>query len=156
MNKLRAADKSLEQFFTVRTYEMDSSAKEEREGGQKVNRAVVYCNNLIGLIAHLRQHRVFHPQTRYFVKIRIDSGGSFLKVCLNLERQNDELSSPANQNTKWSYAAGACSDMFKDSGVRKLMIVAMVEEATESHSNIRSLLDLLELKITLKSEEISF
>ena len=156
MDKLRAEDKSLDQFFSLKTCEMDSSTKEERARGQKVNRAVVYCNNLSGLIARVHQHRGFHPRTRYFVKVGIDGGGSFLKICLNLEKQDDEFSSPASQKTKWSYAAGACSDKFKDSGVRKLMILAMVENASESYSNLKLLLDLLELNTILRSEDISY
>ena len=145
MDKLRATDKSLQQFFSMKTCEMDSSA-EERVGGQKVKRSVVYCNDLDGLITHLRQRRGFHPRTRHFVKIGIDGGGSFLKFCLNRERQKDELSSPASQKTKWSYATGACSEKFKDSRVHKLMIVGMGEEVSESHYDLKTVLDLLGLK----------
>ncbi|XP_072314363.1 GTPase IMAP family member 8-like [Eucyclogobius newberryi] len=48
------------------------------------------------------------------------------------------------------------SDKFKDSGVCKLMIVAMVEEASESCSNLKSLLDLIELNTALRSEVTSY
>ena len=109
---------------------------------KKVNRNVVYCNDIDNLISHVCQQRGFHPETRLFVKIGIDGGGSFLKVCLNIDRENDELTSLISQKKKWSYEKQSSCDKFKYSGVFKLIILAIVEDVEESYTNVKCLLDL--------------
>ena len=123
---------------------------------KKVNRNVVYCNDIDNLISHVCQQRGFHPETRLFVKIGIDGGGSFLKVCLNIDRENDELTSLISQKKKWSYEKQSSCDKFKYSGVFKLIILAIVEDVEESYTNVKCLLDLLQLKNALISENIVY
>ena len=147
--KLRAKDKSLQDFFSLIGSKMDTKA------GKKP-RDIVFCNNLPGLIDHLCKVRGFHPQTRYFVKVGIDGGKELLKVCLNIEKIEDEISSPAKVKPKWSYASGACSNKLKDSGVRRLIIVGIAEDVTESYSNLKLFNDLLDLNSLRKAENANF
>ena len=86
----------------------------------------------------LRQHRGYQPDTDHFSKLGID-----LKVCLNLQRKDDDLS---KQATKWSYSKGACSSQFKDSGVNKLIILGMVEDVCESYDNLKTMINLTGLQ----------
>ena len=95
---------------------MDSSNKSERMVETKMERTLVYCHNLSGLIDHICKHRGFSAGNRYFIKIGIDGGGSFLRFYLNIEKF-EENTSEENQKGKWSCATGACSKKFKDSGV---------------------------------------
>lgn len=143
MDKLRLADKSLEEFFTVTECQLDSSLKEERSNGGKVPRSVVHCNNIDGLIDRIRDHRKYHRGTDLECKIGIDGGGKFLKVCLNIERKFDDFTSPEKQKSRSSYADGASTSAFRDSGVKKLIILAIVEDVSESYSNVKTLLNLI-------------
>ena len=144
--KLKEEDKALENFFTSTTVLMDSSNKNERMEETKVERTLVYCHNLSGLIDHICEHRNFNAGDKYFIKIGIDGGGSFLKVCLNIEKY-EEFPNQSSQNKTWSYADGACAKKYKDSGVRKLMIVGIIEGVCESHENVKIILDLLEFEV---------
>ena len=105
----------------------------------------MYCHNFSGLIDHICKQRGFVSGDRYFIKIGIDGGGSFLKVCINIEKF-DESYKDDKQNKKWSYAAGACSKDFKDSGVRKLMIIGIIKDAQESYGNLKVILDLIDFE----------
>ena len=58
----------------------------------------------------------------------------------------DESSKEDNQNKKWSYAAGECSKDFKDSGVRKLMIIGIIEDVQESYDNLKVILDQIDFE----------
>ena len=144
MDKLRLEDKSLEKFFTWEYLDMDAAKKEDRKMG-KVIRPVAYCHDLDGLLQHLRNVRGFEPQTEQFVKIGIASGGKFIKVCLNLEKVPDESSSPAfkkiSQKKNFSYAQGIFARQFKDSGVKALIILGIVEDVNESYDNIKMLMN---------------
>ena len=145
LDKLSDDDKALVNFFTAKKCLMDSSNKTERMDGKKVERNLVYCHNLTGLIDYICQHRKLSEEDRYYIKIGIDGGGSFLKVCFNLEKY-DNFTSQVNQNKKWSYAAGAYSKKFKDSGVNKLMILGIVEEVYENYDNLKTVLDHIDFE----------
>ena len=145
LDKLKEDDKALEHYFTSKAVLIDSSNKCERMDETKVERILVYCHDLSGLIDHICKHRGFISGDKYFIKIGIDGGGSFLKVCINIETF-DESSKEDNQNRKWSYAAGACSKDFKDSGVRKLMIIGIIEDVQESYDNLKVILDQIDFE----------
>ena len=145
LDKLKEDDRALEHYFTSTVVLMDSSNKSERMDETKVERVLVYCHNFSGLIDHICKQRGFVSGDKYFIKIGIDGGGSFLKVCINIEKF-DESSKDDKQNKKWSYAAGACSKDFKDSGVRKLMIIGIIEDAQESYDNLKVILDLIDFE----------
>ena len=136
LDKLKDVDKALENYFTSKTVLMDSSNKSERMDETKVTQTLVYFHNLPGLVDHICEHRGFSPGDKYFIKIGIDGGGSILKICLNIEKF-DEISRQDIQKGKWSYAAGASSKEFKDSGVRKLRIIGIIEGVSESFDNLK-------------------
>ena len=63
-----------------------------------------------------------------------------------MEKVDDDLSSPPKSKPKkWSYADGACSNQLKDSGVRRLMIIGIVESINESYQNLKMLTELLNI-----------
>ena len=99
LDKLREDDKAQVNFFTTKKCFMDSSNKSERMDEKKVERTLVYCHDISGLIDHIYQHRELSQEDRYYIKIGIDGGRSFLKVCLNLEKY-DNFTSQDNQNKK--------------------------------------------------------
>ena len=51
----------------------------------------------------------------------MDGGGNSLKASMNLEQfkdfvEDDDLSSPVQSRSKWSYKDGVLANQFKDSG----------------------------------------
>ena len=86
--------------------------------------------------------------------IGIDGGGSFLKVCLNLEKY-DPLVNQESLNKKWSYATGAFSKKFKDSGVNKLIVLGIVEDVCENYDNVKFILEHMNFEI-LQNEKCTY
>ena len=76
------------------------------------------------------------------MKIGIDGGGGFLKVCMNILGTEDQ---PVAKKQRFSYSTGVWSKNFLDGGVKKLFILANVEQVGESYENLKSILDLLKI-----------
>ena len=133
---------------------MDSPKKTERLAEKKVERTLVFCNNLPGLIDHICHHREIDQEDRYYIMIGIDGGGSLLKVCFNLEKY-DPLVNQESLNKKWSYATGAFSKKFKDSGVNKLIVLGIVEDVCENYDNVKFILEHMNFEI-LQNEKCTY
>ena len=125
--KLQFEDGILDEFFDVTHIEID---------GQKKH--LVYCTNVAELISQLVTKR--EASANHILKIGIDGGGGFLKVCLSI--LDYEV---VESETKFSYKDGLKRDIFKDGGVKKLIILALIEDVKETYSNIKQLVDLLEI-----------
>ena len=97
MVKLRVKDKSLQQFFSLKSCDMDSSSKGERINNNKVPRNVVYCHDIQGLVNHVYKFRNFKPEENDFIKVGMDGGGNFLKFCVNFEQQSSEPTSSTSE-----------------------------------------------------------
>ena len=69
----------------------------------------------------------------YILKVGIDVGGGYLKVCLNIIEKVTECK-VKKINIK-----------YKDEGVNKLFIICLVENEAESHSNLEKILNIFEL-----------
>ena len=122
-------DKRLQPFFSSTTAEFDSSVKEERLEDIKVKRTIVYCNNLTGLLRFLATERgyVENDDDKSWHKTGMDGGGDFLKICLNMEKDGESVPEQVKR-PRFSYSEGAFASNFKDSGVKKLMILAIGED----------------------------
>lgn len=125
--QLKEQDRLFEQFFDVSKVNIDGIEKD-----------LVHCNNVQMLIEDIIQKR--EVSQNHILKIGIDGGGGFLKVCLNVQDCENNQS-----DKKFSYVEGVKSDSFKDGGVKKLVILALVEDVKESHSNIKSIIDILNI-----------
>ena len=74
---------------------------------------VVLCNDLDGLIDKVIRCRNLHEDNT-LICIGIDGGGGFLKICLSIFDLNEPSSSTKTLAKK-----------FKDSGVKKVFIIAV-------------------------------
>ena len=67
---------------------------------------------------------------------------------MNIIKEEDDLSSPAQKKSatkhKFTYA-DIYANMFKDSGVNGLILIAVVEKVSESYYNLKNILDLVGL-----------
>lgn len=128
--KLQADDRILKEYFGSKEMLLDSECK-----------VIAYCTDVKKLIADLLDRREVSNQ--HIVKIGIDGGGGFLKVCLSILEANQNQTS--QNEKKFSYADGLSKENYKDGGVQKLIILAIVEDVKESHENIKMMIDLLEI-----------
>ena len=143
MDKLRDKDRLVEDLYGILDCNLDVCGSYVR-----ADRSVVFCNHFRRLFALTFHERGWHESTEVFVKIGIDAGQGSLKVCATLQKVVNDLSSPDAKSTKrFSYQAGPSGERSKDSGVNKLLILAIVEDAKESHHNLKTLMDLLNIDI---------
>ena len=145
MKKLKLEDNAVEDFFSAVECEMDSPCKEDRAEGKTVKRSVVYCTNITGLLDYLREKREFQADSDLFTKVGIDGGGAFLKVCMTVEEAKaaDAPAEPAQGRS--SYNDGAFKKELKFSGVKRLLVIGIVEAVCENFNNTKTLMDLINL-----------
>lgn len=120
--KLYEKHHSLDDFFTLcsdATFFLTSASQE------KVTKPVVYCNDLIALIDHIKCHRDLDDDC--LVRIGIDGGGGFIKVCLSIFNESNVHSDQR------------LSKSFSDAGVKKAFIIGIVPEIPENYWNILKL-----------------
>ena len=117
--------RKMEKFFVAREEELMS-----KEGS--IMRTVVYCSNLEEFVWHILDQRSLAPPDA-LIKISLDGGGRFFKVCLQLVNLLE-----SGKRTK--------SEGYLSTGVKKIFIVAIVEGISESFFNISQILSLLNTK----------
>ena len=133
VDSMRAKDKDLEDFFDIQTLQFALT------GGETVNRDVVYCVNVEGLIDYLLEERKVEGD--HTIKIGMDGGGSFLKICMNIMvKEEDQATSK-----RMKYSEGAFSKDCKSGSVKKLIILALCEDIPENYENLKSLMALIGL-----------
>ena len=138
-------DRKLEKFFEIKKLSVDVKDSKTKEI-IKADRTAVVCNDVDSLVKFIIDERglAIHD-TR--VRLGLDGGKGSLKITLNiLTKQAEDLNSPIKKATRYSYAQGSQSRKFQDSGVKKLIIIAIIENVTESYDNIKLLLDELDLE----------
>ena len=67
---------------------------------------------IVGLVGHTVNQRNLPPD-EYIIKVGIDGGGGFLKVCMNILNIRKEQT-----KKKFSYSKGACAQAFYDLDVK--------------------------------------
>lgn len=90
---------------------------------------MVYCHDLRNFIAEVVKNRCYHSDQRLQLKVGLDSGGQYLKICLNIYDLEN------NNNT----------NELTDTSVKKLFILAIVADTQENHSNMLIMMTKLQL-----------
>ena len=103
--------------------------KEEKNKWEE--RPAVFCNDLQLLISKVEETR---NKSYSFVKIGLDGGGGFFKVCLTLHNVSDNKHMAKRQ----TYADGVAAKKMADTGVQKLFIIGMVPDIPENYENVIS------------------
>ena len=124
----------LDDFFSQRKLPMLEKSKSEQGGIQTVHKDAVICHDVEGLISFLKTKR--ESARELLFKVGIDGGGGSLKVCLNAVAQPASTSGAQKKEN----ASG-----FLDSGVKKLIILAIVPGASESNENVGTILRALNI-----------
>ena len=74
----------------------------------------------------------------FMIKVAIDGGGGLIKVCINILNSQKEQT-----KHKFSYSKDAFSQAFYDSGMKKLMIMAIVKFVKKTYEDLKQILELL-------------
>lgn len=108
---------------------------------------VVYCNNVEELKSVVISARNYIP-TEIKTILGIDGGGGFLKLCLSLcNPTQPDLEHQENKRSKLS--DGVAQKKLKDTSVKKLFILAIVQDLQENYHNVLTLWTLLQLTSSL-------
>jgi hypothetical protein len=89
---------------------------------------VVLCKDLPSLIERVIEERQLVDDDKLLTRIGLDGGGGFMKVCLSIFNVTNPISADTSLGKK-----------FKDSGVKKCLILAIVPGIQESYSNVKRL-----------------
>ena len=102
----------------------------------------VVCTDFEGLIEFLMEMRDIDPELEE-VLIGFDDGQGFLKLMLLVQSLLDR-EGPERKRLK--YSDGVFAKAFRNSGVKKLLPLAVVQDTQEQYANIKKLLDLVDIK----------
>ena len=97
------------------------------------------CKDIPGLISKIRTERNISsdtPDENLLLKIGLDGSGGFLKVCLSLVLLDDNEQS--SMKRRRSFCESPCT-YFKDSGVKRLLLLAVAPSVQENYENLLKL-----------------
>ena len=104
--------------------------------GGFVKRVGVVCHDIPGFIAHIKQIRGLDDN--FIVRIGMDSGGGYFKITVNIIKRH------ATSST--SQASKRQKNGPKDSGEKKLFILAIFPNISETYLNMSRLLTFLDFR----------
>ena len=87
------------------------------------------CNNVPDFIDVILRERLLEDKDSVLIRIGIDGGGGFLKICLSIFDINDSFSN----------VQSGVSNKFKESGVKKIFLIASVPNLPENYVNVKKL-----------------
>ncbi|MEE4247028.1 MAG: hypothetical protein V2I33_16565 [Kangiellaceae bacterium] len=142
--QLESRDKTLDEYFDVTELQMQVS---KDAAGQ---RRVVFCKDVERLLRSVAEQRQVDLDD-CMVKVGMDGGGSFLKVFASLISRSASAGAAAasasgDHSMRRSGRRSATNSDFKDGGVKKLLLLAVVEDVPETHVNMQNILHLLSLE----------
>ena len=133
---LRTKIHSLDQYFTSEVFELTKRVDKKTT---QISEIVTYCKDVGSLIKHVKEARNVGEVN---LKFGIDGGGNFLKICLSILRTE---TGPVEEKRRRTYKEGTATEKFKDAGVKKLFILALVQCSQENYENVRNLWTALNL-----------
>jgi hypothetical protein len=95
-----------------------------------VRKEVVYCKDLNGLIKFVKDER---KVLEVHLKFGIDGGGGFLKLNLSIQSTVDQSIKSSNRQR---YKDGVAFKTFRDTGVKRLFILGIVQGGQENYENV--------------------
>lgn len=133
--RLREKNHRLDNHFKVETLSFvvnDGNGNSKESRNRSASKHAVVCNSVKELFDIVTSEREYDSDIR--ATVGIDSGGEFLKICLTVQPCSEDSST-----TKMK----SCS--FRDSGVKKLLILAAVKNIPENYKNVLTLWSALTL-----------
>lgn len=139
--KLRIMSHRIDDYFDVAEAEFTKTKGKITTVEKK---EFVLCKNVAELCNKIEKERCVMGQPHY--KLGIDGGGNFLKICMSIQSTNvdDEFKEKRNSR-RLSYNKESIDIKFLDSGVKKLLILGLVESTQENFENVSLLWYLMKL-----------
>ena len=116
--KLVEIPKKVEKFYS---HTVNSFLVSKKDGYQ--DRVMVYCNDIEALVSYVLDERKYDPYN-HLVRIGLDGGGGMFKIVVNII------------DTTGLHSTG----IFKDTSVKRTIILAVVEDISESDDNLKFIL----------------
>ncbi|PAA90668.1 hypothetical protein BOX15_Mlig012066g1 [Macrostomum lignano] len=135
-------NRALEDYFDIQNLQF-SELTSTAATADTICRPTVVCNDSVKLIAHVAQQRSFND---FHCLLGLDGGGGFFKVCVSIIGSNAK----PEIGTR-----GANSRKFCDTGVKKILLLAIVNDVPETYGNIQALLEAIavnELQIPVTAD----
>ena len=117
----------LDEYFEMRNLIYRFEDKEKKVS-KNIETPTVVCSNLPGLIEKVLHERQREKES-VLIKISIDGGGGFLKICTSVFNINDPTPK----------VGGNLRKKFLESGVKKLFIIAVAPNVSELYVNVKRL-----------------
>lgn len=137
---LTTLNRSLDSFFEVKKVDVISAKGKKSE---VITKNLVFCNDVQNLIKHITTQR--NVSGNVHLKIGIDGGGGFLKICVSILSEQSESDTSNSQNNRKKYIEGVAAKKFKESGVKKLLILGLIDNTQENFDNVLQLWSILKL-----------
>ena len=102
----------------------------ETKLSENFEQPTVLCKKLPELIDAILLKRQKEHKDSVLIRIGIDGGGGFLKICMSIFDMNNPF--PSAQE-------GGIGKKFKESGVKKIFLLAVVPEVPENYVKVKSL-----------------
>ena len=101
----------------------------ETKVSENFEQSTVMCNNVPDFIDVILRERLLEDKDSVLIRIGIDGGGGFLKICLSI----------FDINGPFSNVQSGVSNKFKESGVKKIFLIAIVPNVPENYVNAKKL-----------------
>ena len=138
----KAAEHGFKESLTKNIYTVNKYFKELRINYLKVDKdtkvsehfeqSTIVCRDLCKFVDLVLQKRSLENNKSQLVKVGIDSGHGFLKICLSVFDMDNLVSG----------SKVGLSMKFKDSGVKKVFLVAAVPDVPENYQSVKLWLNL--------------
>lgn len=130
----------LDQFFDLKK---TTFIKTQQKVETCIEKTVVYCKDVKGLIAHVIEKRKIRD---VHLKFGIDGGREYLKLCAVIQSVNtDEVDDTNDERQRQKLKDGVRKKDFKDSGVKKLFILAIAHGVQEKYENVLKIWNMLNI-----------
>ena len=127
--KLQARDSVLADFFSTILLQSEEGPI-----------PLIYCNNVAGLVTHVIEFRnLVWDSVR--IKIGLDGGGGFFKVCLNIFEACCECPEEQQGSSKL-----LIDKLQMNTGVKRLLIIAIAPDMKESYGNVAKIMEHLDFE----------
>lgn len=138
---LYAENHQLDQLFEVKSIPF---VKKEKNMIVPSEKHTVYCVNPNKLRDFIVNSRNYEDE-ELLLKVAVDGGGGFMKVCLSVQRLQDQN---LQCDERSLLKQGVAPKTLKDSSVKKIMILAIAPDVQENYDNMLQLWNLLQLQDT--------
>ena len=134
----------LSKFFELVNLDVNKKQKVKKKIVETIEeRWAVVCSDFEGLMEFLLEMRDIDPELEE-VLIGFDDGQGFLKLMLLVQSLLDR--EPDRERKRLKYADGVFAKTFRNSGVKKLLPLAVVQDTQEQYGNIKKILELVDIK----------